>query len=152
MEQSAQRKSRRLSSPEPQRSAGLFPPECQICGKHRIQHKNVRYTPYVITSNTAAQAIKKATEAKDQLQFYKIQDLDLIAKEYHKPCYQNYTKGFSSKAEESTGVSSRNINNPEGMMLLTKYHTNSPIPYNIQLCGSKRIHINEVIIDILPAG
>ena len=112
--ESSSRKSRRLSSPEPEQSRGLFSNDCQICGKYRIQRRNKKYTPYNITSHAATVAIKNAAESKDPMHFCEIKDIDLIAKEYkvHQPCYQTFTKGFSQSNTEvcSSSSSSQNVN------------------------------------------
>ena len=97
IEEQPPRKSNRLSSPPPE-SNSIYPNVCQICGKFRKQHKNKRYTPYVIESFNAEYAIKSACKTKNATLYNEIESLDLIAKEFkvHQPCYQKLTFGYSS--------------------------------------------------------
>ena len=100
------RKSNRLSSPPP-KSSSIYPDVCQICGKFRKQHKNKRYTPYVIESFNAEYAIKSAYKTKNPTLYNEIESLDLIAKEFkvHQPCYQKLTFGHSSSSSGKDNAS-----------------------------------------------
>ena len=103
--QSQSRKSKRLSSPPPGEtsSAWVYPNDCQLCGKCRLQYKNKRYVPYTIATFNAAESIKAAAKVKNETLFNEIEHLDLIAKEFkvHHVCYKKFTLGYSpaSRAE-----------------------------------------------------
>ena len=88
-----------ISSPLP---AWIYPKECNLCLKYRVQYKSKKYEPYQITTYAAENTIKAAAKAKNEMLYKEIKDLDLIAKEFkvHKHCYQQYTSGhaFSSRS------------------------------------------------------
>ena len=83
-----------ISSPLP---AWIYPKECNLCLKYRVQYKSKKYELYA-----AKNTIKAAAKAKNEMFYKEIKDLDLIAKEFkvHKHCYQQYTSGhaFSSRS------------------------------------------------------
>ena len=90
------RKTPRLSHPELEFTPeGLFPDLCQLCGKQKIQRKNVRYEPYKITTRNSETAIKSAAKSKNEPMYYLISNLDIIAKDFkvHQPCYKSFTLG-----------------------------------------------------------
>ena len=104
------RKSYRLSSPLASPTAAwIYPKECNICSKFRVQHKNKKFEPYKITTKNAQSAIKNAAKATDETLYIEISNLDLIAKEFkvHEHCYQNFTRGFSHAQSSSLSSSSQ---------------------------------------------
>ena len=64
-----ERKSCRLSNPEAESSVGLYPDECQLCGKVCIQEKGKRVSQRKILTKTTESAIKNAAKSKDQVHF-----------------------------------------------------------------------------------
>ena len=128
---SSLQKSRRLSSPDPQGNVWLYPNECQLCGKNRIQHKNVRYIPYKITSFAAVLAIKEAAKSKDLTHYAEIENVDLIAKEYkvHETCYKKFTKGFTATSSndcenDPTDITKLNATDEPSTERLSYDHSN----------------------------
>jgi len=85
----------------------LYPKECNICSKFRVQYKTKKYEPYKITTIDAQRTIKAAARVKDEKLYAEIQHLDLIAKEFkvHMHCYQNFTRGYSEGSAISTSSS-----------------------------------------------
>ena len=79
----------------------VYPDECQLCGKQRIQHNNKRYKPYTITTFDAAKAIQNAAQVKNEALFSEIEHLDLITKEFkvHHICYKQFTFCHSSTSD-----------------------------------------------------
>ena len=95
-----ERQSSRLSAPTGSSHlalAWIYPKECNICLKHRVQCKNKRTEPYTIVNFDAANSIKAAAKVKNENLYVEIKDLDLIAKEFkvHKHCYQQFTHGYT---------------------------------------------------------
>ena len=75
--------------------AWIYPKECNICKKFKIQHKGISLFPKKIATQAAVGTIKSAAERNHPDMYYEIKDLDLIAKEfkYHQtPCYKTFTK------------------------------------------------------------
>lgn len=101
-ESADRRQSDRLQSPlsSPSSAAWVYPKECNLCQRFRVQHKRRKYEPYLISTHDAEQTIKTAAKDKDPKLFHEIQHLDLIAKEfkYHKHCYQQLTSGYALSA------------------------------------------------------
>ena len=75
------KKSNQLSSPSPALSV-LYPKECNLCSKFRVQYRNKRYEPYQIVTEDAQRKIKVAAKVKDQNLYAEINHLDLIAREF----------------------------------------------------------------------
>ena len=90
--------------------AWVYPKECNLCSKHRIQFKRTKYVPYKIETHDAEMTIKAAAKDKNETLYNEIKDLDLIAKEFkvHKHCYQHYTTGYAagsrSKETDANGT------------------------------------------------
>ena len=66
----------------------------QLLQKYCVQRLQRNFWPITISTEQAVTTLKQAAEAsKDQSLYYKIKDLDLIAKEfkYHEPCYREFT-------------------------------------------------------------
>ena len=76
----------------------LYPKECQLCNKFRVQYQKKRYEPYKILTFDAEKALKAAAKVKKNELFNEIKDIDLISKEFkvHKHCYRQFTHGFTS--------------------------------------------------------
>ena len=73
----------------------IYPKECNLCKRYRIKRSGRHLLPTTISTQQAVNTIKEAAEAKeDQSLYYKIKDLDLIAKEfkYHGVCYREFTR------------------------------------------------------------
>lgn len=75
-----------------------------------MKRKQQHYFPITVTTEQATNTLKQAAEAnKDQSLFYKIKDVDLIAKEfkYHDSCYKEFTQkkkktpSLSGKGQET---------------------------------------------------
>lgn len=100
------KKSERLSGApsSPATPASLYPKECNICLKFRVQHKNKKYEPYKIATYDAQRTIKAAAKDKNEKLYAEIESLDLIAKEFkvHQHCYQNFTRGFNAASTSSS--------------------------------------------------
>ena len=82
-------------STTPTSSSWVYPKECNICKKYKIQHKGKAIFPETITTQNAVNTVKLAAKKPHQEMYFEIKDLDLIAKEfkYHQtPCYKNFTK------------------------------------------------------------
>ena len=92
--------------------AWVYPKNCNLCGKYRIQHQRKKYEPYTITTFNAATSIKAAAKSKNEKLYKEIVDLDLIAKEFkvHKTCYQKFTFSYSSPAASSSSSQNLEIN------------------------------------------
>ena len=84
----------------------LYPKECNICSKFRVQHRNKKFEPYKIATYDTQRTIKAAANAKDKKLYSEIESLDLIAKEFkvHAHCYQNFTRGFSDGSSTSSST------------------------------------------------
>jgi hypothetical protein len=75
------RQSDRISSPVCSPSpAWVYPKECNLCLKYRVQHKSKKYEPYQITTFAAQTTIKAAAKVKNEKLYNEIKDIDLIAK------------------------------------------------------------------------
>ena len=95
---SAARRSKRSSvSTDSDDVVKLFPKECFICGKLRIQKSKIDEHPIVITTTKVVNIIRIATQIKNPELYLEIKDTDLVAKElrYHPSCYRNYTRDFN---------------------------------------------------------
>lgn len=97
------RLSRGSSSSSSADTVWLFPKECNICKKYRVQYKGKRVFPIQIATNDAVCTIKAAAYAKDQDMYGEIKDVCLFAKEFktHDHCYRDFTRGFTKKSRES---------------------------------------------------
>ena len=90
--------------------AWVYPKECNICLKHRLQYKNKRTEPYTVVTFDAASSTKAAAKVKNENLYVEIKDLDLIAKEFkvHRYCYHQfthgYTKGVRNEEQQSTSI------------------------------------------------
>jgi hypothetical protein len=80
----------------------LFPKECFICGKKRIQRNKKDIVPRLVTTCQAEATIKAAARDKMSSFYYEISEVDLIAKElqYHEACYKSFTHGYSCHYRE----------------------------------------------------
>ena len=97
------RSSKRLSqgsSSKFETTAQLFPEECYICKKNRVQHKGKKVYPVKVTTDDAVISIKTAAQSKNSDMY--IKDMCLFAKEFktHMHCYKEFTRGFTRKARE----------------------------------------------------
>ena len=101
------KKSNRLSSPPPALSV-LYPKECNLCSKFRVQYRNKRYEPYQIVTEDAQRKIKAAAKVKDQNLYAEINHLDLISREFkvHRHCYQNFTRDVTESSSTCVTASS----------------------------------------------
>ena len=68
-----------------------------------MQHKGIKFYPSTISTYDAEEAIKAAAKENNSEFYFRIKDLDLIAKEfkYHKHCYGNFTRGFGKAARNA---------------------------------------------------
>ena len=87
-------------------TAWLFPDECHICKKVRVQHKGKKVTPVTIQTTEAVNSITAAALAKNYEMYLEIKDVCLFAKEFktHAHCYKEFTRGFT-KSEREASVS-----------------------------------------------
>ena len=77
---------RLIIEPSQSTSSWVYPKECNLCKKYKIQHKGKSIFPKTITTKTAEETIKLAAE-KNHVELYtEIQYLDLIAKEFKYHC------------------------------------------------------------------
>jgi len=120
IEEKEKRKSDRLSSIDTSTGttsstpAWIYPKNCNLCGKYRIQHLTKKYEPYTITTYNAATSIKTAAKNKNQKLYQEIEHLDLIAKEFkvHKTCYKTFTlTSNSTPVSSSTQNLEADLNN-----------------------------------------
>ena len=137
----------RISSPNPPSNVWLYPDNCQICGKIRIQIKNVRSTPYKITSFDAASSIKRAAKAKDPSHYCEIENVDLIAKEYkvHKTCYITFKRGF---------LAANNTEVEKGTNGLSEASTSAQtekLPYDRSNFEEVREYVRDVVLNQIYA-
>lgn len=84
-------------------AVGLFPKECYLCKKYRVQSKGKKVLPVQIATNDAVSTIKAAAQAKNEEMYMEIKDIDLFAKEFktHDHCYRQFTRGFTKKSRDS---------------------------------------------------
>ena len=54
--------------------AWVYPKECNICFKHRVQYKKKRAEPYTIVTFDAANSIKAAAKVKSENLYAEIKD------------------------------------------------------------------------------
>ena len=83
-----------LKVSEEHSTRNIYPKECNIYKRYRIERSGRHLLPTTISTQQAVNTIKEATEAKeDQSLYYEIKDLDLIAKEfkYHDVCCREFT-------------------------------------------------------------
>ena len=86
----------------------VYPQECQFCGRNRVQHAGKKLLLSTIVTRTAESTIKEIAKDKHPDLYRRIQDEDLIAKEfrYHSHCYRNFTRGevvYNKKGTYETG-------------------------------------------------
>ena len=60
------RKSCRLSSPLSSPTAWVYPEECNLCSKFRVQYMSKKFDPYKIATYDAGRTLKAAAKATDQ--------------------------------------------------------------------------------------
>ena len=86
----------------------LFPKECFICGKLRIQRAKKNIYPKLLTTNNAQITIKEASKDKMPAFYFQNQEVDLIANElqFHESCYNTFTHGYSGAYRESLNTTS----------------------------------------------
>ena len=84
-------------------TADLFPPQCFICKKQRMQRAKKNIKLRCVTTKKAEITIKAAAKEKMASFYYENKYVDLIAKElqYHEPCYSNFTVGYSELFREN---------------------------------------------------
>ena len=87
-------------------STWVYPKECNLCSKYRVQFKNKKYEPYLISTYATEATIKAAANDKNDKLYHEIEHLDLIAKEFkvHKQCYQKFSSGYALSARCSEEV------------------------------------------------
>lgn len=92
-------------------SAWVYPKECNLCLKFRVQRKSERYKSYITTTYTDENTIKAAAKGKNETFYTEIKDLDLIAKKFkfHKHCYQQYTNVYAYGSRSSKAKADKNI-------------------------------------------
>ena len=99
------RKSNRTPQAENERTgAWVYPPECNICKKLRVQHNNKRVLPVKIATFQCAETIKAAAKEKNPDMYYEILDLDIVAKEFkmHDHCRKSFLKEFGEETREKS--------------------------------------------------
>ena len=87
-------------------STTIFPKECSICHKYRIQRNKKVMFPPTITTTCAANTISDAAEANEnQTLYFQIQVMDLIASEfnYRTSCYREFTRKSSLHKPQQKG-------------------------------------------------
>ena len=91
--------------------AWVYPEECSLCTKFRVEQKSEKYKPYKITTYTAENTIKAAVKDKNEKLYNEVKDLDLIVKEFkfHKHCYQQYTGGYAYGSRSSKANPDKDI-------------------------------------------
>ena len=89
----------RLSSPT--HSIILYPNECQLCGKIRVQHNGKKTVPLTIKTKVAETTIKNISKERNLDLYGKIKDDDLLAKEfrYHSHCYKDFTRQWTNQTK-----------------------------------------------------
>ena len=98
-------------------NAWIYPKECNICYKYKIQHKGKSMFPTKLTTTNAAKSIKSAAEKYKPDLFFEIEDLDLITKEfkYHQtPCYKSFTKDVNSATDKKSKNDTSSDTNEKG--------------------------------------
>jgi len=95
------RKSLRSSS-----SLAVYPKECNLCSKFRVQHNRQKVVPYKIVTKDAQNSIKAAAKTKNNQLHAEIESLDLIAKEFkvHAHCYKSFTRGFEKNSIQTSNI------------------------------------------------
>ena len=98
------RSMRRSQGPSSLEAAWLFPEECYICKKVRVQYKGKKLLPVKIAATDAVDSVKAAARAKNMEMYLEIKDLCLFAKEFktHVHCYKDFTRGYTKKDRETT--------------------------------------------------
>ena len=61
-------------------STWVYPKERNLCSNYRVQFKNKKHKPYLISTYAAEATVKAATKDKNDKLYHKIEHLDLIAK------------------------------------------------------------------------
>ena len=91
------------------RKKWVYPKECNLCSKYRVQFKNKEHEPYLISTSAAEVTIKAAAKDKNDKLYHEIEHLDLTAKGFkvHKQCYQKFTSGCALSAR------CREVNQPK---------------------------------------
>ena len=111
------RRSDRLSSQIPLLSLlWVYPKECNLCAKFRVQHKAEKYKPCKIRTYTVENTVKAAAKDKNEKFYSEIKNLDLITKKFkfHKHYYQQYTNGSrSSKPNADKDIATENTSSYE---------------------------------------
>ena len=62
------------------RKKWVYPKECNLCSKYRVQFKNKEHEPYLISTYAAEVTIKAAAKDKNDKLYHEIKHLDLTAK------------------------------------------------------------------------
>ena len=96
-------------------SPSLFPAECFVCGKYRLQHSKRNERTRQLLTRESEITIKMAARDKIPSFFYENESVDLIAKElkFHRSCYKNFTLGYSKVFRERVNVTLQDENQPE---------------------------------------
>lgn len=77
--------------------AKLFPKECFICNKYRLQRNKKNEFTRLLTTKEGENTVKIASKEKLPTFYNENHDTDLIARElkFHTSCYQTFTIGYS---------------------------------------------------------
>ncbi|MEM7299100.1 MAG: hypothetical protein AAF391_12645, partial [Bacteroidota bacterium] len=97
------RLSRSSSSSSMTGTVNLYPKECYLCKKYRVQIKGKKVLPTQIATNDAVSTIRAAAQAQNEEMYREIKDTDLFAKEFktHDHCYRQFTRGYTKKSRDS---------------------------------------------------